>query len=265
VTPSAKPNRYAHLGLEWPSDKFEHPFSVFDSIFGFTRRPVFDDIDLLLRIIDFANDDVGLDIVEDKYREAIAFERDEFPNLGKDGEPDFEAFHKRIRRFIDPAEVNALIARDRKNAANVLHAAATTPQKLGEWLRIWRTKNESGEIGIVRRPSLGLGSKGEVQINWRLEADEFSKGALISHSLAYAAALLLTDHQGCRSNLGYCRLAGCGRFFEVERGKPGKPRRDYCSTAHMKAAHERDSARRHRDSRDRKKAEAGKKRRRRST
>ena len=119
---------------------------------------------------------------------------------------------------------------------------------LVDWINDHR-QSYGDQLGVVRRPSFGLDGRGRLKVSWSISIDTRADG--ISATFAYLAALLLSDHGQCRSDLGFCRLPECGRFFVVERGKPGKPRRNFCDQptegkSHLEIWHERDSARRHR-------------------
>lgn len=233
-----------------------------DRVLGRSRRPVRDDSDLVARVIDFANGDTDTRPVAYRHRVEFAQNAGRFPNLNERGEQDLDAYDELIGTLIKQEDVDALVAKDRASASSMLQAAANDPQQLVEALGQWQFLH-GHLIGVSRRCAMSTNQRGEFEIFWKIEVDP-SSGDWINNVLAYVSALFLTDQDGCRTNLGYCRLPECGKYFEVERGKPGKPRRDYCSAAHMKAAHERDSARRHRNARDRRKAEAKKKRSRRS-
>jgi len=245
-----------------PGEIRESPTAI-DKAFGKSERPVYDDADLIQRVIEFANGETDRRPAADSYRFALAMDLDLFPDV-EDGRIINEAkYNALVAKLVPEEEVNSLLARDKLNAVRVLRAAATDHKQLIEWINSWRARY-GDSIGMGRRPKIGATARSSLQITWPLELDSSAPGGDVPNALAYVAALMLSDLNNCRTNLGYCRLPECGRFFVVERGKPGKPRRDYCSTAHMKAAHERNSARRHQVSRERKKAEAAKGGRRRS-
>ncbi len=248
----------------WPPGDVEETPTAMDRAFGRSKRPVRDDVDFVFRVMEFANGETDTRPLAASTRFHVALASGWTPPLIEEGgDVDEDKAEEQVAALVSDRDVDFLISEQRDNATKVLRAAAASPEKLIDWLNKWRAKHGS-VIGIIRRPSVTVDGRGRLKIVWHLDIDGWSRGADISKALAYATALLLGDQDGCRSNLGFCRLPECGKFFEVERGKPGKPRRDYCSTAHMKTAHERDSARRHRESRERKKAEAAKGRRRRS-
>jgi len=81
------------------------------------------------------------------------------------------------------------------------------------------------------------------QLGFRLRTNEL-RGAL-----AYVLALLF-DKKKVGADLGRCQLPECKSFFLAPQSKVGgRPRRRYCSEAHMLEVHNRDAARRVRKSR----------------
>jgi len=210
----------------------------FRAVFG-QSYPVVSDRDLLRAVVDLANGDtatVDSDDATHSYRANTFLER------VQDGIGFKEA---KSENTIDEA-----IAQDRERARLVLRAATEGQPSLELLLRIFVKLHPRG-FAIVRRPSFGITSTGKVGIEWFLDLDAVpgTGGRRFDHALAYAAALLYSDEFQCRSKLRCCKLDSCGRFFYFERepGKAGRPRDSYCSPEHMKIAHEKDSARRHRE------------------
>jgi hypothetical protein len=113
------------------------------------------------------------------------------------------------------------------------------------WLRDY-TERYPGGSAVIRRPAFKVTENNDVAVSWHLDLDDFTAGDSLTHILAYAAAVLVSDKSQFRSDLRCCKLESCGNFFLVERGKAGRPRDSYCSPEHLKVAHEKDSARRHR-------------------
>jgi len=249
--------------IDWPPDDAEPTPTAMDRAFGRSQRPVRNDSDFVFRVMEFANGETDTRPMATVTRQMLGMASGWKPPCLPNGEIDEDLAEDQLSELVDQSDVEFLISGLRDNTKKVLHAAATNPDRLLEWLNKWRARHGSA-IGIVRRPEMAVDGRGRLKILWQLDIDNWSPGADFNKALAYVAALLLGDQDGCRSNLGFCHLPECGKYFVVERGRPGKPRRDYCSTKHMKTAHERDSARRHRESRERKKAEAAMGRRRRS-
>lgn len=247
---------------EWKAIKQPEQVSSIDRVFGSSKSPVRNELELVERVIAFANGKTNDEPVRRGYAFNVAVRSGWSPRLDPHGEVDEADWNKNVGKFIDTQEVKTLVERDRAAARKVLEAAATDTDKLIEWINAWRATVGSS-VGIVRKPTLHFEGRNGLRVTWQLEVEEMSAQSDIRSALAYSAILLVADYQKCRSNLGYCRLPGCGRLFTVERGKPGKPRRDYCSDKHMYEAHAMNATERSRRARAKKKVEAAKRRRRR--
>jgi hypothetical protein len=226
----------------------DHEF-VWQTVFGDTPSRVIGDRDLLHAVVRFAN---GESVADQFIRAGRLVEM-----TGSEG-----------RIEVTDAEIDAAIARDRSQARQLLHAAIEDLPFLLGVLTLF-TKLHPGGFGIVRRPSFGTTSTGEIGVEWVLDLDDapHSGGRRFDHALAYTAALLYSDEFQCRSKLRCCKLESCGQFFYFDRepGKAGRPRDSFCSTEHAAIAHQKDSARRHREAKRKRieAAEARKKQRRR--
>ena len=235
-------------GLQDLSYNPDHEF-VWQTVFGDTGQRVISDRDLLHAFVTFANG------------ETVA---DQFVRAGRL----VEMTGSEGRIEVTDAEIDAAVARDKLQARQMLHAAIDDLPSLWGVLALF-TKLHPGGFGIVRRPSFGITSTGSTGVEWALDLDDVpsSGGRRFDHALAYVGALLYTDEFQSRSKLRCCKLESCGRFFYFERepGKGGRPRDSYCSTEHASIAHQKDSARRHREAKRKRieAAEARKKQRRR--
>lgn len=233
--------------LSWSPD---HEF-IWGTIFGAAGTEIVGDRDLLKAVVAFAND------------HSVA---DELLRAGR--RHDIESKNgKRKRKPATESEIDAAIARDRADAQDLLRTAVEDFPAL--FNRVKTFVGSYGWFSVVRRPAFGMTSTGKVGIVWRLDSDDvpLTAGRRFDHALAYAAALLVSDEYESRSKLRCCKLESCGRFFYFERepGKGGRPRDSYCSTEHASIAHQKDSARRHREAKRKRieAAEARKKQRRR--
>ena len=219
-------NRRKRTGSDWIPDH-----ESFGAIFGQTYAVV-GDRDLLRAGLDFANGDAA----NNALRANTALEMAQ-RGLG-------------VRKAFAEATIDDAIARDREQARLVMRAAVEDLSSLEMILRMFVKLHPRG-FGIVRRPSFGITSTGSTGVEWTLDLDDVpsSGGRRFDHALAYVGALLYTDEFQCRSKLRRCKLESCARFFYFERepGKGGRPRDAYCSTEHLDIAHQKDSARRHRE------------------
>lgn len=243
---------------EWkPVEKPRAQTSEFDYIFGATKTAVADDLDLIARVSAFANGTTDIAPALATAAAGLLLGKREYP-LEDDDEWD-----RKVSALAEGPEARLVIERNRQKVRQVLEAAATDLDQLLEWVNDFRTRR-SGRMGMVRRPVISVDKRGRLQVGWSLDIDtDLGAPDSFSSALNYVAVLLLSDHQGCRRDLGYCRLPGCGKFFVVERGKPGKPRRDYCCDKHMLEAHAQNATERSRRARAKKKAAAAQSRRRR--
>jgi hypothetical protein len=231
-----------------------------DTIFGRAKAPVTDELELVARAIDFANGKTDITPALRSAAFQALLDRGVYPKHGENDDYEDAEYEHKIEALLSDPEVIASVEKDRENTRRVLEAAATDPAQLVDWINNYRAKT-GDDLGVIRRPTLWVDDRGQLQVGWRLDIDSMSSP--IRSALSYIAVLLLSDHRGCRSNLGLCRLPGCGRFFKVTRGKPGRPRTDYCTDAHMEQAHALGAAERQKRLRERKKAAAKKPRRRR--
>lgn len=225
--------RRRNAEVDWVPDH-----ESFRAVFG-QSYPVVGDRDLVRAVVDLANGETATADSEDAthaYRANTFLERVQDRINFKEAKSD--------------KTINEAIARDREQARLVLRAAIEGQPSLGLLLGIFVKLHPRG-FAIVSRPFFGMTTTGKVGIEWVLDLDDVPStgGRRFDHALAYAAALLYSDEFQCRSKLRCCKLDSCGRFFYFERepGKAGRPRDSYCSPEHMKIAHEKDSARRHRE------------------
>ena len=65
----------------------------------------------------------------------------------------------------------------------------------------------------------------------------FHKFSDIQTLVSYAALLVLDQTRPYGRDLCVCKLRSCGKLFMLKRPHSGRPRRDYCSDAHMERAH----------------------------
>lgn len=217
-------------GLQDLSYNPDHEF-VWQTVFGDTPSRVIGDRDLLHAVVRFAN---GESVADQFIRAGRLVEM-----TGSEG-----------RIEVTDAEIDAAIARDRSQARQLLRAAIEDLPFLLGVLTLF-TKLHPGGFGIVRRPSFGTTSTGEIGVEWVLDLDDVphSGGRRFDHALAYVGALLYTDEFQCRSKLRRCKLESCARFFYFARepGKGGRPRDSFCSTEHGQIWHRKDNSRRQRE------------------
>jgi hypothetical protein len=88
-------------------------------------------------------------------------------------------------------------------------------------------------VDLASYPTLRFDKSGRPIVGWR------TSGASSPKHWINFAALMAVPARGEMTSVGRCHLAGCGRFFRIERNGPGKPSRKYCpGTNHMEQAHQ---------------------------
>jgi hypothetical protein len=100
--------------------------------------------------------------------------------------------------------------------------------KLGPW---WA--DSATRAGMVLLPSF-LGADGNAEVSYRLLARDGWA------AITFAMTLFFDAKRTFGRDLCRCKLEDCGKFFFVKPlKKRGRPRRDYCTPAHAKAAYDR--------------------------
>lgn len=105
-----------------------------------------------------------------------------------------------------------------------------------------------GDIGVNARPVWEIHNR-EITIDWRIAGNDRNPIALVRFALVSLASRTAGD----ALPIGRCSLDSCGRFFIIKKnsGEAGRLRTKYCSSEHMRAAHQANSLERVRRSRER--------------
>jgi hypothetical protein len=116
------------------------------------------------------------------------------------------------------------------------------------WLDLANTIYRAGER-IEIRPTFLVTTTG-VEVRYRhIPAD-------LDAALGYVLMLLLDSKRPYGRDLCRCKISECQKFFLAIKQKTGRPRRDYCTQAHLDASRARTGVRRVQDYRRRQKAKA---------
>ena len=149
------------------------------------------------------------------------------------------------------------IEQERQFAQKVLKAAAQSRASLIQLIDKQIAQRQRTEV--TAEPMLVRRGR-NLELGLRFRGPKYADSWIL-----FFAAWLVDQVKTNDLGIGRCKLDSCGRFFRVTKKERGRPRRDYCLEEHMKLAHSLGSTRRSRNARDRRKAEAAKPRRRRST
>jgi len=239
---------------------------AFKSAIGKTKHQIKDDRTFLQAVIDFANDETGLEPVRDSWRQSLAMQINLFPPVEQPPSA-WRRYEREVKKQIAENEVDKAVGDDQKRARRVLTEAIEDLTALKNRLQTYASISQ-GLLGIVRTPVL-FQQDDALRVEWTLRVSNElgSTGTDLQKILSYAAALLITDEGHVRRDLCRCHLETCGKFFFAKRSKSGrgKPRTKYCCDPHMQTAHGLDNARRQRLSKEKRRKAALEKKPRRRT
>ncbi len=130
------------------------------------------------------------------------------------------------------AEFAARVRIERKYAIETLKTASAGIPALTQFLKTFREDIDT-KVDLALYPLLTYDESGRPKLGWRVSGSDDRK------KWVNFAALIIADRAiGKLTDVGRCQLDSCGRFFRIERNGPGKPSRKYCpSTDHMERAH----------------------------
>jgi hypothetical protein len=132
---------------------------------------------------------------------------------------------KRMQMFSERAQES------RGSVVEILEIAVAGLTPLAKLLKSYGDIDDAVDLALY--PTLTFEKSGRPVLGWRI-----SGSSDIDRWGKFAAVLIADKARGELTDIGRCHLEGCGRFFRIARGAPGKPSRKYCpGTDHMERAH----------------------------
>jgi hypothetical protein len=227
--------------------------NIVERFLGAPPDSIRDDSDLVRQVMALANREADLGSLRSYYRSVMRTEALSSTPRPIGGRKRAETDD--IKQMVDPkpsassitnTQPDHFVQRDIQFARDLLACACLGRTELEAFLRGQARSAELTSV-VISRTRVIFSANGGATIERVPDIEPlvfYGCAAVLTH----AAIVLLSNDAACRTNLGRCRLAECGRFFTIERGKTGRPRTDYCSQDHMLRAHASAAAERQRRS-----------------
>lgn len=132
-------------------------------------------------------------------------------------------------------KTEAAVAEFRRRLIGIVEKPRRDKKGRGVWVVDGLAEALNEATNVIMRPAFAFSEDEELLTAWEIAPKD------LASMLGYIFLLFLDISRPYGANLCQCQLPDCGRLFLAQKPETGRPRRKYCSTEHMSAAHQANS------------------------